>query len=215
MVNHGSHSFLSSASCPLYTKYNVDLTAFCLITVSYRLAALHKTRGCEGGSDDSNATPRISHAYFERNCPCGGHQSRQDSSGSARAKQDRETSSLLRVWNVPRVLLELFSGRIAFSNVSSLLTNADLAYKDLLFGHSILRHCVIDSWNASPRRRFMILRLRGVSGSFSIPRRTLSSQRPRGRYFTQNNDPNPFLDPSSIDLAAVSDYSTARDDTAA
>lgn len=52
-----------------------------------------------------------------------------------------------RDWHVPRLVLELSSGRLAVCNITFMDSDASLAIEDILIGLPILRHLGIDSWS--------------------------------------------------------------------
>lgn len=58
-----------------------------------------------------------------------------------------------RVWKLPRLVMELSTGRMALNNIAFLISDAKLASEDLLIGLPLLRHLGIDSRTLLERNR--------------------------------------------------------------
>lgn len=110
----------------------------------------------DDGSDDTIASPRLVEkavlkgiGRFEAIPPVSIQVALTDA-GPA------QTFNLSRKWTVPRLVLELSSGRMALRNVAFLVADDDLAFEDVLIGLPILQHLQIDSRTLLERNRAVL-----------------------------------------------------------
>lgn len=120
-------------------------TPSCQITVSDGLVS-HTARGrCDDGSDDSIVSPRLAQAAVVKGI---GRMSAIPPVHLRVALQESEKTakfSFSRKWTVPRLVLELSSGRMALLNITFLVADDELDCEDLLVGLPVLQHLGIDT----------------------------------------------------------------------
>lgn len=102
----------------------------CPIAVSPRTASLRENGSCEDKSDDNVAFPDLAQkellkwiGRFEAFLPVCIHVA-LSSTNKAQAY------NFSHVWKVPHLVMKLYAGRLALKNVSFLVADGDLAYKD-------------------------------------------------------------------------------------
>lgn len=114
----------------------------CSITVSDGLSSLTGTGRTDDGSGERIASPDIA----QRTVPKGIGQFEKINPVSIKVSltDKRENYTFYRVWNVPRLVMKLSSGRMALNNISFLSSDASLASEDILIDLPVLRHLGID-----------------------------------------------------------------------
>lgn len=149
------------------------------------------------------------------------------------AEEKPKTFDFSRQWTVPRLVLNLSSGRMPLTTITFLVADDDLACEDILIGLPVLEHMEIDSRTMLERNRAVLdgtdcanignpsaFGASGVLGRLILSReeRTYGDQtasagaeppdpdRPRQDYFANQQDDDPFPDP---DLIGV-DHGTAE-----
>lgn len=110
----------------------------------------------DDGSDDSIASPGLAQAAVMKGI--GSFEPIEPVQIQVALKEGEEADvfTFSRTWLVPRLVLELSSGRLALRNVSFLVADKDLSCEDLLIGLPVLRHLEIDSRTMLERNRAIL-----------------------------------------------------------
>lgn len=133
-----------SPSCSV-TAYNED-----------RRQSVEGTARSGDGSDDSIVSAKLAEAAVMKGI--GSFRSIDTVSIEVALKKDTlaEVFHFSRVWNVPRLVLQLSSGRLALKNVSFLVADDELSCEDLLIGLPVLHQLELDTRTLLERNRAIL-----------------------------------------------------------
>ena len=205
---------------------NIHSSPGCLFTLSDNDAEVTCKGRCDDGSDETLISPRIAERAALQGI--GKINSIAKVSVQVALKEDSsaETFTFSRSLSVPRTLMDLSSGQLELLNFTFLIADGDLADEDLLIGQPILAHLGIDSRTmlennrssldvtdcskistiatdkSSKVGRVLLARISkntGISRSPSVENK-LDPNRPKSDYTANRNDPDPFPNPSLIDI---------------
>lgn len=102
-------------------------------------------RRCDDGADESLVSPRLAKSTVLNGIKKLKKIGLVTVQVALKEKSEAQTFTFSREWAVPRLLLHLSVGPLAFLNVSFLVANAELTEPDLLIGQPVLKHLGIDS----------------------------------------------------------------------
>lgn len=150
----------------------------CPIEVSDGIASLSGTGRCDDGCDESIVSPTLAQTAVCKGI--GKFKAIAPVHIQVAIKSDSEPSTFTfsRIWQVPRLILELASGRLALRNISFLVADSELAAEDLLIGLPVLKHLGIDSKTLLERNRAT---LDGTDCDLVRPRQDVSTCGTLGR----------------------------------
>lgn len=143
------------------------------VVVSEGIASMNASGRCKDGSDDSIASSSVAQQAVLKSI--GRLEAIQPTAiqVAITSTDKAEAFEFSRVLKIPRLVMEISSGRLALTNISLLVSNTMLVSEDVLIGLPVLRHVSIYS------RTLLVRNLATLDGtdSSSVTHPSISTMR--------------------------------------
>ena len=131
----------------------VHTSPSCPVVLSDGIASKNATGRCDDGSDDRIASSSIAQEAVLKGIGLLEAIHPITIQVELTSSDQAEAFKFSRVWKVPRLVMELSSGRLALTNISFLVSDAALSREEMLIGLPVLQHLGIDSRTFLERNR--------------------------------------------------------------
>lgn len=100
---------------------------------------------CDDGRDDSLSSPTIANKSLLSGIVTISKIQPVQLQVALKKGSEAQNFTFSRIWYVPRTVLRLYSGRLAFMNIDYVVADADLASEGLLIGRPVHEHMRVDT----------------------------------------------------------------------